>query len=66
MPGLSLTAAQAARLWSLAPGVCAEVLQALVDEGVLIRRREVYVAAATDPARWRREPGARAHGRGAA
>jgi hypothetical protein len=46
MPGLCLTAAQAARLWGLTPGVCAEVLQTLVAEGALICTREArYVAA---------------------
>ena len=62
MPGLCLTAAQAARLWGLTPAVCAEVLQALVAEGALIRTREVYVAPATEPASRRGAPGAWAQG----
>jgi hypothetical protein len=61
MPGLCLTAAQAARLWDLTPGVCAEVLQALVAEGALLRTREVYVAAATAPAPRRRARRADGH-----
>jgi hypothetical protein len=52
MPGLCLTPAQAARLWGLTPGVCAEVLQALVADGTLTCTRDVrYVAAATEPVR---------------
>jgi len=35
MPGLSLTAAQAARLFGLEPGQCLEVLHALVADGTL-------------------------------
>jgi hypothetical protein len=35
MPGLNLTIAQAARLFSLDRGRCAAVLQALVERGVL-------------------------------
>ena len=67
MPGLSLTPAQAARLWGLTPGVCAGVLQALVAEGALICTREVrYVAAAREPASRRRVPDAYAQRRGAA
>jgi hypothetical protein len=67
MPGLCLTPAQAARLWGLTPGACAEVLQALVAEGTLICTREVrYVAAATESAPPPRAPGARAQRRGAA
>jgi hypothetical protein len=67
MPGLCLTSAQAARLWGLTPGVCAQVLQALVAEGALIRTPEVrYVAAATAVAPRRRAPGASAPRRGAA
>jgi hypothetical protein len=55
MPGLCLTPAQAARLWGLAPGACADVLQALVVDGTLTCTRDVrYVAAATGPAPRRR------------
>jgi hypothetical protein len=58
MPGLRLTPAQAARLWGLTPGVCAEVLQALVAAGVLTCTREVrYIAAVTELDRTQR-PGA--------
>lgn len=35
MPGLSLTAEQARRLWALDPGVCAKVLSDLVSAGYL-------------------------------
>jgi hypothetical protein len=67
MPGLCLTPAQAARLWGLTPGVCSEVLQALVAEGALICTRDArYVAAATEPAPRRRAPGAWAQRRGVA
>jgi hypothetical protein len=67
MPGLCLTPAQAARLWGLTPGVCAEVLQALVAEGALVCTRDVrYIAPATEPAPRRRTFGASAQRRGAA
>ena len=36
MPGLRLTLAQAARFWSLERGVCARVLDALVEARFLI------------------------------
>lgn len=35
MPGLKLTAAQAARLWSVDSAVCAQVLSALVESRFL-------------------------------
>ncbi len=35
MPGLTLTARQAARLFSIEPARCEQVLRALVDEGFL-------------------------------
>jgi hypothetical protein len=35
MPGMRLTAAQAARLWSLPPDQCTHVLQNLVQAGFL-------------------------------
>jgi hypothetical protein len=38
MPGLSLTLAQAGRLWSLDVSTCSEVLSILVDAGFLARR----------------------------
>jgi hypothetical protein len=44
MPGLSLTAAQARRLWRLDPATCDRVLEALVREGHLRRTRDgMYV-----------------------
>jgi hypothetical protein len=65
MPGLCLTPAQAARLWGLTPGACAEVLQALVADGTLTCTRDVrYVAAVTEPRR--RQRGEWAPRRGAA
>ena len=45
MPGLKLTLAQAARLFDLAPGVCAETLEALVHEGFLRRAGSHYARA---------------------
>lgn len=38
MPGLTLTLAQAGRLWSLDPATCTEVLTSLVSSGFLSRR----------------------------
>lgn len=35
MPGLRLTAAEAARLFNLEPALCAQVLKALVTDGTL-------------------------------
>jgi hypothetical protein len=35
MPGLKLTAAQAARLWSVDPALCGQVLSALVESRFL-------------------------------
>jgi hypothetical protein len=40
MPGLSLTLAQARRLWSLDASTCAEVLSNLVETGFLSRRAD--------------------------
>jgi hypothetical protein len=40
MPGLSLTAWQAARLWAIDIGISEHVLQDLVDSGFLRRTRE--------------------------
>jgi len=46
MPGLCLTADQAARLWGMDPGACIGVLQRLVDAGRLrCLPRGRYVAA---------------------
>jgi hypothetical protein len=67
MPGLCLTASQAARLWGMAPDLCADVLRALVHEGALIRTRDIhYVAADTARAPRRRAPGAWPQRRGTA
>ena len=38
MPGLTLTLAQAGRLWSLDAGTCADVLSHLVSTGFLCQR----------------------------
>ena len=40
MPGLKLTAAQAARLWHLGPSQSAQLLDSLVDDGLLYRTRD--------------------------
>jgi len=40
MPGLQLTSAQAARLFGLDASVCDRLLESLVQEGVIGRRRE--------------------------
>jgi DNA-binding IclR family transcriptional regulator len=46
MPGLSVTDAQAQRLWGLDNTTCKRALETLVQRGVLRRtRREVYVRA---------------------
>jgi hypothetical protein len=46
MPGLSLTPIQAARLWCLDHGMCAQVLNELVDARFLVRRSDgSYVRA---------------------
>ena len=46
MPGLSVTEAQAQRLWALDRTTCRRALDALVHRGVLRRtRRESYVRA---------------------
>jgi hypothetical protein len=43
MPGLSVTLAQAARLWNVDRRQCLDVLDALTKEGFLYRARESYV-----------------------
>lgn len=44
MPGLSVTAAQAARLWAVDGATCAALLEALVAEGFLkVSQRGTYV-----------------------
>jgi hypothetical protein len=62
MPGLSLTAAQAARLWGLDRAHCAAVLQALVAAGRLRRTPEGRFCApeAAERAAWRRRGSATA------
>ena len=40
MPGLTLTLAQAGRLWSLDAATCADVLSQLVESGFLCRRAD--------------------------
>ncbi|MGE0040839.1 MAG: hypothetical protein AB7H88_21080 [Vicinamibacterales bacterium] len=46
MPGLSLTVAQACRLWQLDTALCVEVFAHLVSEGYLRQTaRGVYVAS---------------------
>lgn len=45
MPGLQLTASEAARLWQLERCHCEVLLAALVEEGALVRtRRGAFVA----------------------
>ena len=39
MPGLQLTAAQAARLWCFDPALCSRVLETLVETRFLVRTR---------------------------
>jgi hypothetical protein len=48
MPGLRLTLAQAARFWSLDPGTCARVLDALVKARFLVVTSDgLYARAGT-------------------
>jgi len=48
MPGLTLTVAQARRLWDLDPSTCSEVLRELVDAGFLCRRADGAYGRASD------------------
>jgi hypothetical protein len=48
MPGLTLTLAQAGRLWSLDAGTCMDVLSHLVDAGFLCRRPDGAFCRASD------------------
>lgn len=48
MPGLTLTLAQAGRLWSLDPATCTEVLTSLVSSGFLSRRPDGAFCRAAD------------------
>ncbi len=45
MPGLQLTEAQAARLWSFDSRLCSAVLTALVESRFLIRSRNAFSRA---------------------
>lgn len=56
MPGLSLTAAQAARLWSIDGNNCENLLQALVDQNRLRRTADGRYRARDDRAGSRRLP----------
>ena len=46
MPGLQLTEAQAARLWSFDSKLCSAVLTALVESRFLVRTRKASFARA--------------------
>jgi hypothetical protein len=48
MPGLTLTLAQAGRLWSLDAAICADVLSRLVDTGFLCRRADGAFCRSSD------------------
>jgi len=48
MPGLTLTVAQARRLWSLDLSTCSEVLSELVETGFLCRRADGAYGRASD------------------
>lgn len=48
MPGLTLTVAQARRLWSLDPSTCSAVLTQLVETGFLCRRADGAYGRASD------------------
>jgi hypothetical protein len=48
MPGLTLTQAQAQRLWSLDAATCTEVLSKLVENGFLSRRADGAFCRASD------------------
>jgi hypothetical protein len=48
MPGLSLTIAQAGRLWGLEPDECAALLAMLVDSGFLCRKADGAYGRASD------------------
>jgi hypothetical protein len=48
MPGLSLTLAQAGRLWSLDDKTCNEVLSQLVETGFLCRRTDGAFCRSSD------------------
>lgn len=46
MPGLTLTLAQAARLWAFDLALCRDVLASLVEARFLVRIREAFFARA--------------------
>jgi hypothetical protein len=48
MPGLTLTVAQARRLWSLDSSTCSEVLTELVEAGFLCRKADGAYGRASD------------------
>jgi len=48
MPGLSLTLAQACRLWSLDAATCGDVLSHLVNTGFLCRRADGAFCRSSD------------------
>lgn len=48
MPGLTLTLAQAGRLWSLDAATCRDVLSHLVDTGFLCQRSDGAFCRASD------------------
>jgi hypothetical protein len=43
MPGLCLTAGQAARLWNVGRDECLQTLDALIRSGFLYRTRDLYI-----------------------
>jgi hypothetical protein len=45
MPGLRLTVTQAQRMWGLAPEVCEQVVDVLVNRSVLKRRGDMLSLA---------------------
>jgi hypothetical protein len=49
MPGLRLNLPQAQRLWGLDEACCREVLEALVETGVLARSGRAYSLRRTEP-----------------
>jgi hypothetical protein len=52
MPDLTLTTAQARRLWTLSPDVCDSALSALVAAGFLVRtERGAFARRGTPPVR---------------
>jgi DNA-binding IclR family transcriptional regulator len=50
MPGLRLTVAEACRLWQLDASTCTAIVDALVVQGFLVRRRDgAFVALPATP-----------------